>query len=541
MDLAKYRNIFIEESAEHFAEMSGALLALEKDPACGDAIDLVFRMAHSIKGMAASLGYESIAEVAHRLEDRMQAVRSAGRVGSVELSRLFRGLEALEAMLVVVKDGGEPPAADPVVVAELSSPSEAGPASEPESAPHAGSPPVPAAQPPRRAATLEAPTPPPSVRVRTDTLDRFLSTVGEVILNSSQVRTSAREAGSRPSAGLSERLDRMDRVVGELQRSALELRTTKLLRIVEPLPRMAREVAQRAGKRVEVDIDGAELELDRSILDRLSDPLVHLLRNAVDHGIELPERRTAAGKHECGRITIEARREKDSIRITVADDGAGIDLEAVRGRAVASGLIHPGLAEDLPPDQVAALVFQPGLSTSESISDISGRGVGMDAVRATIESLGGAVEIASDVGSGTRTSLIVPITAAVQRVLLLGLGGETVAIPIAKVERIIEVEPEAIERSGHEAFSLIDGELVPVLELARQIGLTPPPPEGGVTLALTQVRGERVALTAERVVGQHQIYLKPVPELLAGIRTLAGLTILGDGRPMFLLDLNQLA
>jgi two-component system chemotaxis sensor kinase CheA len=382
------------------------------------------------------------------------------------------------------------------------------------------------------------------VRVDTDTLDRFLSTVGEVILSSSQLRSSAGPKARPSTADVAVGLDRMDRVVGELQRRALDLRTTPLLRIVEPLPRVAREVARLSGKRVEVEIVGAELDLDRSILDRLSDPLVHLVRNAVDHGIESPELRAAAGKGETGRVVIDARRVKDSIRITVSDDGKGIDLDAVRTRAVKQGLVVQDLAEDLSPEHVAAFVFCPGLSTAETISQISGRGVGMDAVRATIESLGGSVELATEAGVGTTTSLVVPITAAVQRVLLAGASGETLAIPIRKVERIVEVSAREIERSGRESFALIEDEPVPVLELAEQIALAGPvadPPVEAVTLVLTEVRGERVALRVERVVGQQHIYVKPVPGLLSGVRALAGLTILGDGRPVFLLDLNQLA
>jgi len=564
VDLAKYRTIFIEEATEHFAEISRALLELEKDPTRTDSIDLVFRMAHSIKGMAASLGYDGITEVAHKLEDRMQRVREAGTVGAAEeLSLLFRGLTALEGMVEVVKESGDAPPADAELVAELrtaSPPAPAATASAATGAPEAGAEPpaspatatadaaspAPAAAPParpvrRRSTALETPRPPPTVRVNTSTLDRFLSTVGEVILNTSQVRTVS-ESAPYQGTQLTEGLDRMDRVVGELQRRALELRTTPLLRILEPLPRAARDVAERAGVKVAVEIQGAELELDRSILDRLSDPLVHLLRNAVDHGIETPDERRAAGKPETGRIGIEARRDKDAIRISIRDDGAGIDLEAVRRRAVEVGLVHADLAADLAPDQVAALVFEPGLSTAAQVSEVSGRGVGMDAVRATLESLGGSVEITSEHGVGTTTSLVVPITAAVQRVLMLGVGREIVALPIAKIERIEELPADRIERSGSGAFVLLDDELIPVLDLARHIA-QPPGNEAAerVNLVVTEVRGERVAFAAERVAGQQQIYVKPVPELLSSARALAGLTILGDGRPMFLLDPNQIA
>lgn len=371
-----------------------------------------------------------------------------------------------------------------------------------------------------------------------------------MILSSNQLRTTAARRGSAP-AKLESRLNRMDRVVGELQRRALELRTTRLERIVEPLPRLARDLAQRLGKRVEVEIRNADVELDRSILDRLSDPLVHVIRNSVDHGIESVATRVARGKPETGRIVIDAARDRDSIRISVRDDGGGVDLERVRERAVEAGLVIPDLACDLPPEQIIAFIFHPGLSTARSVSEVSGRGVGMDAVRSTIEALGGQVELSSRPGVGTAIDLVVPVTAAVQRVLIVDAGGGRSAIPVARVERIVEVRHEDVEIAAREAFVLIDGEPLPLIFLRDAIA---PPARGGapraalprdaaravLTLLLTDVRGERVALCVDRVRSQEQIYVKPVPLLLAGLRALAGLTLLGDGRPVFLLDLNQL-
>ena len=358
-----------------------------------------------------------------------------------------------------------------------------------------------------------------------------------MILTTTQVRTAAHGGGADPK--LAGGLDQMDRVVGELKRRALALRTTPLLRVMENLPRVAREVAQRTGKRVHVTLGGAELDLDRSILDRLYDPLVHLVRNAVDHGIETPAARVAAGKPETGRLRVEAVREKDAIRIDVADDGAGIDLDALRAKAVSAGLLHEDLADDLPPDKVAELAFHPGLSTAHEVSDISGRGVGMDAVRATLESLGGSVTLETRRGAGTSAVLRVPIAAAVQRVLLVGLGADTVAIPIAKVERVVEVDPASIESSAGESFVLLEDEPVLVLDLGARLGWRAEI-AGAAQLVLADVRGERVALRVAKLVGQQDIYVKPLPALLGGLRVLAGLTVLGDGRPVFLLDLNQL-
>jgi two-component system chemotaxis sensor kinase CheA len=388
-------------------------------------------------------------------------------------------------------------------------------------------------------ATPAAPALNPTVRVRTETLDRFLSAVGEVILSSSQLRTGVARYAQDPD--VADGFDRVDRRVAELQRRVLDLRTAPLSRVMDNLPRTARQVAEKLGKRVEVEIIGAELELDRSILDRLGEPLLHLVRNAVDHGLESPEDRRAAGKPEVGKIRIEARRQKDSIVIDVSDDGPGIDLESVCRRAIEADLIHEDLAADLPPAEVVAFIFHPGLSTAEGISEVSGRGVGMDAVKATIESLGGGVELRTEAGRGTTTTFFVPITAAVQRVLLVRIADERVAIPISKVERILEVPESAIEEAAGDSFALVDDEPIPVFRLSRHLRIeSNESAKSSLPLVIAEVRGERVALLVDRFEGQQEIYVKPVPDLLASVRILAGLTVLEDGSPVFLIDLNHL-
>jgi chemotaxis protein histidine kinase CheA len=225
----------------------------------------------------------------------------------------------------------------------------------------------------------------------------------------------------------------------------------------------------------------------------------------------------------------------------VSDDGGGIELEALRRRAVDAGIVLADLAEDLPPEEVAAFIFHPGMTTADAVSDISGRGVGMDAVRATIESLGGYVELATDAGRGTTMTLVVPITAAVQRVLLLRLGAAIVAVPIAKIERIIEVASASVESSGRDAFALVGDEPIPVISLGEQLFLGSASEAPMSVLVLADVRGEVMALHVDAIAGQQQIYVKPVPTLLSSRKMLAGLTLLGDGRPVFLLDLNQLS
>lgn len=389
------------------------------------------------------------------------------------------------------------------------------------------------------AVTPSVPTLNPTVRVRTETLDRFLSAVGEVILSSSQLRTGVARVVRDPD--VLDGFDRVDRRVAELQRRVLELRTAPLSRVMDNLPRTARQLAEKLDKRVELEIIGAELELDRSILDRLGEPLLHLIRNAIDHGLESPKDRLAAGKSEIGRIRIEARRQKDSIVIEVSDDGRGIDLASVCRRAVEAGLIHEDLASDLPPEEIVALIFHPGLSTAETVSEVSGRGVGMDAVKATVESLGGGVELRTEAGRGTSTTIFVPIAAAVQRVLLIRIAEERVAIPISKVERILEVPESAIEEAVGDSFALVDDEPIPVFRLARQLRIeADESAKSSVPLVIVEVRGERVALLVDRFEGQQEIYVKPVPDLLAKVKILSGLTVLEDGSPIFLIDLNHL-
>jgi two-component system chemotaxis sensor kinase CheA len=382
------------------------------------------------------------------------------------------------------------------------------------------------------------PAPAPTVRVRTQSLDRFLGTVGEVILSARQLRRVT--VKGEDSAEQAEQFDQVERCVNELQRRVLDLRTAPLTRAMENLPRVARQVAESLGKRVDVQLLGTELELDRSTLDRLNEPLLHIIRNAVSHGLESVEDRIRSGKTEVGQVVIEARREKNSIVIEVNDDGRGIDLDAVRDRAVSAGLIHEGLAEDLPAEEIVSLIFRPGLSTAKQVSEVSGRGVGMDAVKATIESLGGSIDLSTTAGQGTTTRFEVPITAAVQRVVLVEMAGECVALPITKVERIFEIDSHLLEESGGEAFATIGGDPIPVLDLARCLALEPIRNEGPISLALTDVRGEIVALRVDRFVSQQEVYVKPVPKLLASLKTLAGMTTLDDGSPVFLLDLKHL-
>ena len=380
-----------------------------------------------------------------------------------------------------------------------------------------------------------------------ETLDRFLSSVGEMMLTSSRLRTAADEVGlANVSAPVTQGFDQMDRSVGELKRRAMELRTTPLLRVVENLPRIARDVADARGKRVELEYSGSELALDRSILDRLYDPLVHLVRNAADHGIEDPDARAAAGKEIKGRIEVVASREGDSIRIEIRDDGKGIDLHAVRERAVAAGLIHPDLAVDLPDDEIADFIFA-RVSRPPKRSPKS-RAAAWEWMRSAQPSNPWVARCGFIPNSGPapapRSSFRSPPPCSVccSRVWVPG----TLAFPIGKVEHIIEVDAEDVEQSAAESFVSIDGEPVHVIDVAAAVGWTQAPSEADTadptiaTLLLGEVRGERVALRVDALAGHQELYVKPLPRILSNLSVLSGLTVLGNGEPVFLVDSNQL-
>ena len=419
MDLEKYRRLFVDEATDHLGDMMRALTSLESgEGGSAEAIDTLFRMAHSIKGMGASLDYESVALLAHRLEDWMEALRDGERPGDAALALMGEAIRALEGMVGAVDLEATPEAAAPSLLARLAEPpSLEGSAASPE--------PEPKPEP------STAGTPPPlprSVRVRIEAVDRFLASVGELMQRQARLEELHRASPLWDQhAEFGEQLDGMEHAVRELRRRALDIRTTPVRRVMERLPRVASELARELGKRVRVELRGEEVEVDRAILDHLDDPLLHLVRNAIDHGVETPDERERAGKDPVATLVLSASSAAGRLRVRLEEDGRGIDVEGVRRRAVERGLLLEMVAEDLPPERICELIFEPGLSTRDSVTEVSGRGVGMDAVKRTIEGLGGSVSLENRVGLGTAIELELPTMAALQRVLVLEVGSERVA------------------------------------------------------------------------------------------------------------------
>ncbi|HEY7675507.1 MAG TPA: chemotaxis protein CheA [Candidatus Methylomirabilis sp.] len=705
--MSKYLAIFVSESQEHLQQMDTLLLALERAPDDAGAIAALFREAHSMKGMSASMGYEGVAGVAHRLEDFLDQCRQGrARIGGEALELLFEGVDILRQAVHEIRERGAPavdvtpflqklaasrrpaPAAaeegegrDRLVEFLAGAPAQAfagggpafallvdlapdapmpaarayitlrkleelgtilasrptldqvqagefegslavllgsdrtpgaihrevsgwpdvanvlvealdggGPAARPPTsraadrevlsvagdepgpgpvegpAPPGGGPAVPA---PAPAETLPAPSPrtepaaraaapagppaavgraeQPMVRVDTRLLDQLLDHVGELITAKGSLLEESRDA---TSSGLREAVGQVERLVGSLQRQALKLRMIPFEAIADRFPRAVRDLAHKGGKEVDFRLVGKEIEMDRSILDHLGDPLIHILRNAVDHGIEAPEERERLGKPRAGSLTLRAAKEGESVFLQLEDDGRGMDPEHLRRAAVGKGLLTAEQAAALSEAEALELITRPGFSTADRVTDVSGRGVGMDVVKTTIEALHGSLLIESVPGEGSTFTLKLPLSLAVISVLLVRVSSERYAIPMYQVGTTIEVGEGDIQRAQGQEVVGLDGELVPLLRLGRALGCPsngePARPDGAGDRAsplyavLTEVRGRDVGMVVDEILGVRDVLVKPLGKALRGLRGFAGLTILGDGSVVLILDVNGL-
>lgn len=537
MDMSQYRDLFVAEAREHLERLGEEVLALEKDPANGERLDSLFRTAHSIKGMAGSMGYDGIADLSHRMEDLMDRVRK-GRIpfGRHIADLLLACADQLGRMVEDVTGGGNGSldatdlCARLALVAGQEAPASAAP-TDAETSP----PPQPSEQPEpaRRDESDGART----VRIRSELLDRFVNITGELVTGKNRIMDLAAGLESEP---LRDAATELSKLIRDLQREVMSARMMPFGTICDRFPRMVRDLARRSGKEATLVIDGKDQELDRGILEILPDPLLHALRNAVDHGIESPEERSAAGKGAEGRIVLSVRREKDHLDVTVTDDGRGMDPASLVDAALAKGIITPEEAATLSRPEALMLVCRPGFSTARSVTEVSGRGVGMDAVQAAVSRAGGSLSIQSERGRGSRITLRLPLSVAIIHVLLVGCGQLTMAVPVNAVRRTIELDRRLRRTEDGRAVFDLGGETLPLVDLGLLVG-TGPTSGGNFSPVLTaDVAGRTMGFAVDRFIGQAEVFTKPLGTPLNRARGLAGGAILGDGRVIFILDLPNL-
>jgi len=376
-----------------------------------------------------------------------------------------------------------------------------------------------------------------TVRVRAQALDQLLDQAAEVLHGIARLREAARKLPEASAAAFEAEIDRLRRTARDLHGRVMNARLTPFSALTERLPRTVRDMAHRLGKEVDLDVQGADVELDRTVIDALGDPLTHLVRNAIDHGFETSSERLAAGKGPRGKLTLVARRERDKVLVEIGDDGKGFDAAGLRQRAVAMGAIPEAKAAELTEQQSFELAFLPGLSTRAEATDLSGRGVGLDAVKAAVEALGGKLSVRSAPNKGSHFMLELPLSVSMSNLLLVQVGGELYGLPLHRVVVTTEYDLSARGGEGYEARSLaVMGQLVRAYSLAKLFGLPSLAPPGPRPFAVLEVDGITFALSVDRLIGQEEAVLKPLFPPLDRIKGLAGTTVLGNGRPLLVLD-----
>lgn len=695
MDTNQYMEMFLEESREHLQSLNDGLLALENDPEEVSVVNDIFRNAHTIKGMSATMGFTKIAELTHDMENVFDLLRKEQmKVNPDIMDTLFKTIDSLEQMIESVGSGGPEDVVDITsfasklsALASGKSISEAEPAPAPaaEAAPAAAAAPaagasieysdtdkdvileaanggmhvyhikvtlatgcvlksartymvmnsldqigevvksVPPAEdleqekfdqsfdvvvvtdsemksiedtllsisevdtvemtdaveeikqleaPAAAAAPAEAAAPaasnvpattaptapaaesaaPPakkpaadakklkggqSVRVDIEKLDTLLNLMGELVIN--KVRLEQIGITHRLTE-LTETLEQMDRVTTDLQTVVMKVRMVPVGQVFNRFPRMVRDLAKELNKELNLTVEGEETELDRTVIDEIGDPIMHLLRNSLDHGLEHPDEREAKGKPRIGEVGLIARHEGNNVVIMVTDDGKGIDADVIRRKAVEKGMISQEEADSLDDADAVRLIFLPGFSTAEQITDVSGRGVGMDVVRSKIETLGGHVDVETKIDEGSVFKIKLPLTLAIIQALLVKVQEEMYAIPLGSIDSTINITQEDIKTVRNKEVIVLRGQIIPIIRLGDVLNVPRVNEKDNDDIFVVVVHiGERKAgIVVDNLIGQQEIVIKTLGKLLAGLKVISGATVLGDGRVAMILDVSAL-
>ena len=578
---------FIVESREHLANVEGLLLTLERNPHDSEALNAVFRGFHTIKGLAGFLELGEVQSLAHEVETVLDRARNSvwtitgGGIDVILQSAdyLNRWLTHLESRLQ--NRPSEPPPPDAPLKARiaalgsesaqpeppdgLAAMATAVRAAEVAEPPVIPSPPPLAAAEPATAVPPTAATPPPAetnvetvepapvsaapatarraetmaVKVDTAKLDYLVDMAGEMVIAESLVRNDP-ELGIVKSPQLQRKIAHLTRITSELQKTAMAMRLVPVGPLFQRMARLVRDLARQFGKQVEMETEGDEIDLDRTIVEELADPLMHMVRNSLDHGIETPAERVTQGKNPTARLLLKAHHHAGQVLIEIADDGRGLNRGEIRAKAIQRGLLRPD--EEPSDNQIYNLIFEPGFSTAAKVTNVSGRGVGMDVVRRHIDKLRGRIEIHSKPGQGASFILKLPLTLAIIDGLVVGVGEERYIMPLNSVREMFRPAAETIWTVKQRAeMALVRGSLLPVLRLHRLFQVKPRtenPLEA--VLVVAEVEGQRFCVMVDELIGKQEVVIKSLGETFKNLSLLAGGAILGDGRVGLILDLDRL-
>ncbi len=541
---------FIAESQEGLDRMERCLTELETRPEdCAQLVGEIFRSVHTIKGTTGFLGFHRLEKLAHAGEHLLGSLRE-GRLAVTEdlISGLLRLLDGLRAILAVIEEtGGEGTRVDDedsALIAELTALNDEA-AAEGD---HEKAVPVMRMKASGEAAaqSLAAQTVQASanndktLRIDVDVLNRMMNLVGELVLTRNQMLQSGVEATNFP-----ELARRLDSVTADLRETVMQARMQPVGNLFNKFPRMVRDLARTCRREVRIEFFGQETGLDKSLLEAIKDPLTHAVRNAVDHGIEAPAERVKAGKPAEGCVRLKAFHQSGSVVIEVSDDGGGIAMERVLAKAIERGLVTPEQAAEMSEREALQLIFLPGFSTASAVTTVSGRGVGMDVVRANVEKVGGSVELESKVGVGTTLRLRVPLTLAIVPALVVRSGGQSFAIPQTTLVELVYIPSrdaaQVVEKVGASAVYRLRERLLPMVWLDRLLGLKRSTDEHGFYMAVLEAEGCKYGLVVDDLLAPEEIVVKPLSAVLREIGLFSGATVLGNGALALILDIAATA
>jgi two-component system, chemotaxis family, sensor kinase CheA len=538
---------FFVEAADHLTTVETQLMKLEHEPACREAIDSIFRGFHTIKGLAGFLTFPAMQAVAHETETLLDSIRTGKLAVTPQvIDVVLESSDYLRRDLARLQEasGGAPlrAAADNTVLIQKVRDRMSGEASAEKVLPVAAPEPREAAPEASVARETRKPAAVESRLIKVDTakLDFLVDMVGELVISQSLIRhDGSLNAAVNPK--LQGNLSQLARITADVQKTAMSMRMVPVGQLFQKSVRMVRDLMRKSGKQAELEIEGEETELDRTIVEQLGDPLMHMIRNSADHGIEPPAERVAAGKPAGAKIGLKAYHQSGHIVIEVRDDGRGLDRQKILKKARERGLVQEGAA--LSDKDVFNLIFEPGFSTAEKVTDVSGRGVGMDVVRKQVQKLRGGVDIQSAPGRGTTFFLKLPLTLAIIDGLVVSAANERYIVPIYAVREIFRPKPETrFTVEGRDEMILVRDSLLPVKRLHQCFGTS-----GGVAdlsdgvLVVADAAGQRFCLFVDQVLGKQEVVIKSLGETFKHLPGVSGGAILGDGRVALILDLDTLA
>lgn len=551
---------YLEDAKAHLDKLDSALLELEKDTGTGELdvelVSDVLGSLHTLKGNSGMMGFSSLQQYVHQLEGVLKSLLE-GRftLGGALLQRLFDAAAVLrEALAEIEKDPKSPPdmSGEAGKLAETGR-AEAGDgggevgggtAGEPEEAPGAQA---------RRAKPSSARSDSFKyigaksniLKVDFERLDQLLNLAGELVIHRTKLaevdRVFKEAYGDKEiSAELSEAAELIHKATTDLQEAIMKVRMLPIGQVFQRFPRMVRDLSRERGKEIELSFHGEGTELDKTVIDEIGEPLLHLIRNSIDHGIEGPEERVKCNKSPVGSIRLSARQEGNHINIVVSDDGGGIDIDAVRTKA--ASLYSTTEMEAMGRDNILDFIFEPGFSTAKELSELSGRGVGLDVVKKNVASLGGMVDVRSDRGKGTTFTIKLPLTLAIISSLMVEAGSEMYALPLSSVVESLRLQPEELDSVNDREVIRLRDRVLPLVRLSSLFGCGRSRPDGAKKMYVVVVgRAEkRIGLVVDRLLGRQEIVIKSLDEFIGDAEGIAGATIMGDGSVVLILDISGL-